>query len=185
MAGCISSSESKIICHTQSLHAWLPEITPQLWCIYGRTKGTKSTFLTGFGHREKEARSLFAAHYRYRSCLSMSLSSESSVSNTTPSIQTSAYSYVLVCNTNFLGFYCTNTYFLVFNLLLFEITEWESCMRQLNTNIFAGTAARQWQCSHTVLHWVKRNMITFVAVLPQVNENSIVGVRLWSTCSSE
>ena len=44
----------------------------------------KSTFLTAFEHQEKEARSLFAAQYWYRSCLWMSVSSESSVSNTIP-----------------------------------------------------------------------------------------------------
>jgi len=45
----------------------------------------KSTFLTLCEHREKEARTLFAAHYWYRSCLWMSLSSESSwVSSTIP-----------------------------------------------------------------------------------------------------
>ena len=47
-------------------------------------KERKSTFLTAFEQREKEARSLFAAQYWYRSCLRMSLSSESSVSNTIP-----------------------------------------------------------------------------------------------------
>ena len=36
--------------------------------------------------------------------------------------------YALVRNTNFPGFYCTNVWFLVCNLGLFEITEWESCM---------------------------------------------------------
>jgi len=50
----------------------------------GVQKEWKSTFLTAFEHREKEARSLFAAHYWYRSCFWMSLSSESSVSNTIP-----------------------------------------------------------------------------------------------------
>ena len=48
-------------------------------------KERKSTFLTAFEQREKEARSLFAAQYLYRSCLLMNLSSESSVSNTIPS----------------------------------------------------------------------------------------------------
>jgi len=47
-------------------------------------KERKSTFLTVSEHREKEARSLFAAQYWYRSCLWMSLLSESSVSNTIP-----------------------------------------------------------------------------------------------------
>ena len=50
----------------------------------GVQKERKSTFLTAFEQREKEARSLFAAHYWYRSCLWMSLSSESSVSNKIP-----------------------------------------------------------------------------------------------------
>ena len=53
-------------------------------CIHGRTKGTKKYVLTAFEHREKEARSLFAAQYWYRSCLWMFSSSESSVSNTIP-----------------------------------------------------------------------------------------------------
>ena len=44
----------------------------------------KSTFLTAFEQREKEAHSLFAAQYWYRSCLWMSLSSDSSVSNKIP-----------------------------------------------------------------------------------------------------
>jgi len=35
----------------------------------GVQKEQKSTFLTPFEHREKEARSLFAAQYFYRSCL--------------------------------------------------------------------------------------------------------------------
>jgi len=47
-------------------------------------KERKSTFLTAFEHREKEALSLFAAQYFYRSCLGMSLSSESSASSTAP-----------------------------------------------------------------------------------------------------
>ena len=47
-------------------------------------KERKSTFLTAFEQREKEARSLFAAQCWYRSCLWMSLSSESSVSNIIP-----------------------------------------------------------------------------------------------------
>ena len=47
-------------------------------------KERKSTFLTAFEHREKEACILFAAQYFYRSCLWMSLSSESSVSSTAP-----------------------------------------------------------------------------------------------------
>jgi len=44
----------------------------------------KGTFLTSIEHREKEACSLFAAQYFYRSCLWMCLSSESSVFSTTP-----------------------------------------------------------------------------------------------------
>jgi len=48
----------------------------------GIQKENKSTFLTAFEHREQEARSLFVAQYFYRSCLWMSLSSESSVSST-------------------------------------------------------------------------------------------------------
>ena len=47
----------------------------------GVQKERKSTFLTAFEKREKETRSLFAAQYCYRSCLRMSLSSESLVSN--------------------------------------------------------------------------------------------------------
>ena len=47
-------------------------------------KERKTMFLTRFEHREKEARSLFAAQYWYRGCLWMSLSSESSVFNTIP-----------------------------------------------------------------------------------------------------
>jgi len=35
----------------------------------GVQKERKSTFLTAFEHREKEARSLFAAQYFYRNCL--------------------------------------------------------------------------------------------------------------------
>ena len=35
----------------------------------GVQKERKSTFLTVFEHRDKEARSLFAAQYFYRSCL--------------------------------------------------------------------------------------------------------------------
>jgi len=50
----------------------------------GVQKERKSTFLTAFKHREKEACSFFAAQYWYRSYLWMSLSSESSVSNTIP-----------------------------------------------------------------------------------------------------
>jgi len=37
-------------------------------------------------------------------------------------------------------------FILVCNLSLFEITEWEPCMWLLNTDIFAGYAARQWHC---------------------------------------
>ena len=52
------------------------------WDAYmGVQKERKSTFLTAFEQREKEARCLFAGQYWYRSCLWMSLSSESSVSN--------------------------------------------------------------------------------------------------------
>jgi len=50
----------------------------------GVQKERKSTFLTTFEQREKEARSFFAAQYWYRSCLWMPLSSESSVSNKIP-----------------------------------------------------------------------------------------------------
>ena len=50
----------------------------------GVQKERKITFVTEFEQREKEARSLFAAQYWYRSCLWMSLLSESSVSNTIP-----------------------------------------------------------------------------------------------------
>ena len=50
----------------------------------GAKKERKSIFLTAFEHREKEARSLFAAQCWYRSCLWLSLSSESSVSNAIP-----------------------------------------------------------------------------------------------------
>ena len=39
----------------------------------GVQKERKSTFLTAFEQREKEARSLFGAQYFYRSCLWMSL----------------------------------------------------------------------------------------------------------------
>jgi len=35
----------------------------------GVQKERKSTFLTAFEHREKEARSLFAAQYFYSTCL--------------------------------------------------------------------------------------------------------------------
>jgi len=80
----VQSSAPKIIGHTQSLHAWPSEISPELWCIHRRTKGTKSSFLTAFEHREKEARSLFAAQYFYRSFLWMFVSSESSISSTAP-----------------------------------------------------------------------------------------------------
>ena len=45
-------------------------------------KERKSTFFTALEHREKEARSIFAAQYWYRSCLRMSLSCESSVCST-------------------------------------------------------------------------------------------------------
>jgi len=55
------------------------------WDAYvGVQKEWKSTFLTAFEQREKEARSLFAAQYWYRSSLWMSLSTESSISNTIP-----------------------------------------------------------------------------------------------------
>jgi len=56
------------------------------WDAYmGVEKEWKSTFLTAFEQREKEARSMFAAQlYWYRSCLWMSLSCESSVSNKIP-----------------------------------------------------------------------------------------------------
>jgi len=50
----------------------------------GVQKESKSTFLTAIEHREKEARSLSAAQYFYRSCLLMSLSSENLLSNTAP-----------------------------------------------------------------------------------------------------
>ena len=50
----------------------------------GVQKERKSTFLTEFKQREKEARSLFNAQYWYRNFLWMSLSSEGSVSNTIP-----------------------------------------------------------------------------------------------------
>jgi len=50
----------------------------------GVQKERKSTFLTAFEQREKEARGLFAAQYWYLSCVWMSLSSESSVSNKIP-----------------------------------------------------------------------------------------------------
>jgi len=46
----------------------------------GVQKERMSAFLTAFEHREKEDWSLFAAQYWYRSCLRMSLLSESSVS---------------------------------------------------------------------------------------------------------
>jgi len=52
--------------------------------LMGVHKERKSTFLTAFEHRQKEACSLFAAQYFYRSCLWMSLSSESSVFSTAP-----------------------------------------------------------------------------------------------------
>jgi len=52
----------------------------------GVQKERKRTFLTAREHREKEARSLFAGQYWYRSCLWMSLSSESTVSQTIPHI---------------------------------------------------------------------------------------------------
>ena len=55
------------------------------WDTYmGVQKERKSTFLIAFEQREKQARSLFAAQYWHRSCLWMSLSSESSVSNIIP-----------------------------------------------------------------------------------------------------
>jgi len=55
------------------------------WYAYmGVLKERKSTFLTAFEQREKEARSLFAAQYWYRSCLWTSLSSENSVCNKIP-----------------------------------------------------------------------------------------------------
>jgi len=40
--------------------------------MHGRTKGKKKYILIAFEQREKEARSLFAAKYWYRSCLGMS-----------------------------------------------------------------------------------------------------------------
>ena len=55
------------------------------WDAYmGVQTERKSTFLTAIEQREEEARSLFAAQYWYRSCLWMSLSSDSSVSNKIP-----------------------------------------------------------------------------------------------------
>ena len=75
---------SKIIGYMQSLHAWLPEITPYMWCIHGRTVAMNMYLFNCIWTSGKEARSLFAAQYWYRSCLWMSLSSMSSVSNTIP-----------------------------------------------------------------------------------------------------
>ena len=57
-----------------------------------------------------------------------------------------AHSYVFARNKSFLGFYCPKMFVLVWNLGLFEITEWEPCMWQLNTYILGGNAARPW-------HW--------------------------------
>jgi len=53
------------------------------------------------------------------------------------------HTHVSVRNTSFLGFYCTNIVFLVGNLGLFEITEWEPCVCLLNTDILAGNPAIQ------------------------------------------
>jgi len=39
------------------------------------------------------------------------------------------HSHVFVRSTSFLGFCCTNMFFFVFNLGLFEITEWEPIKR--------------------------------------------------------
>jgi len=50
----------------------------------GVRKERKSTFFTALKHREKEARSLFAAQYFNRSFLRVSLLSESSVFSTAP-----------------------------------------------------------------------------------------------------
>jgi len=50
----------------------------------GVQKERTSTFLSAVELREKEARSLFAAQCFYRSCLWMSLSSESWVFSTDP-----------------------------------------------------------------------------------------------------
>jgi len=37
-------------------------------------------------------------------------------------------------------------FILVSNVGLFEITEWETCMWLLNSDILAGNAALQWHC---------------------------------------
>ena len=51
---------------------------------YKSTFTKNRAFLAAFEHREKEARCLLAAQYWYRNCLWISLSCESSVSNTIP-----------------------------------------------------------------------------------------------------
>jgi len=45
---------------------------------------------------------------------------------------------MFVRNTSFLGFYCTIMGFLVYNLGLYEITEWKPCMWLLDTDILPG-----------------------------------------------
>ena len=49
----VQSPASKIIDHTQSLHAWLSEIPHNCDAYMGVQKERKSTFLTAFEHRRK------------------------------------------------------------------------------------------------------------------------------------
>ena len=82
----VSSCASKIAGHTQSrMHDFL-KLTIIVIHTWACQRNEKVLYIFNCHCKlgEKEARSLFAAQYWYRSCFWMSLSSESSVSNTIP-----------------------------------------------------------------------------------------------------
>jgi len=73
----VQCSAAKVLSHTQSVEVCLPETTPNLWCIHGRTEEMEKYIFQCV--RTSGRRSFW-----HRSFLWMSLSSESSISSTTP-----------------------------------------------------------------------------------------------------
>jgi len=105
----------------------------------------KSTFLTAFEQREKEARSLFAAQYWYLSCLWMSLSSENRV-----------YLFHLCRILRVLAALCCN--------LIRGINVVLLCLSQLMSKLHKNEKeqskqVRALKCWHRVLIWTTFHMI--------------------------
>ena len=125
--------------HTQPVDACLTEIAPWLWCIHGRAEGTKKYIFTLFELWDKEVRSLSAAQYWYRSCLWLSLSSESSLIQS-PNICSGKQILLFVYPVSATGWPCIL---------------WYSINLKRNTNSFAAVENNSMHTAQPTCTWTK------------------------------